>query len=390
MAIHMLYDRIQFIAYCIPTTPVGPAGSQRYLGKPLGEASKDIEKRCQIMKNAIDIARNNRHVSRRNKTLKLFMAPEFYFRGGEGAYKEEHISEIFSEMRDLTKDKAKYGNWLFVLGTAVAAHDAWWQSDLGADPQRGKEIWNVCMIQKGGFKRDDAGILRCCQLCGAPSPFTSSVIVYKEYVSDLDFIGTADGDSVANGIVHGGRRRLVPVSGGTSLLPGRVREINPAIAPAALAARPHPRGARKEMSKTGLGGQSVFMIDGITFGIEVCVDHITGRLRDSHYPPASKLPWVQVHLIPACAINVDPARVACMQNGYIFCVDGDNLAVHCKRKTGMGNTPADFANINVADVVNISLKGCSWLTVTHKKYFSGYGQVAIFQEQNLPAPVQAA
>lgn len=348
------------------------------------------------MTNAIHIARQHPQVSKDKKTLKLFMAPEFYFRGGEGAYNEDHISEIFREMRGHTKDKKKYGNWLFVLGTAVAAHDAWWDPDAAAAapvPGAAKEIWNVCLIQKGGFKRDDAGILRCCQLCGAPSPFTSSVVVYKEYVSNIDFIAEAhDGAAgISEGNVHSGRHKLAPVAGGTST-PGRVREIDPGIA-ATAPERRHPRGAGAEMSKTGLGGQSVFMIDGITFGIEVCLDHLTGRLRQS--PPSAGQPIVQVQLIPSAGMSIENANVVCMRNGYVFNVDGHTPVgpprghTLLKKRTGAGLNPAHFQTIPPDDNIRVKLKGSSKVTVTHSKYFSDYGQMFIFPRQQLPNPRKA-
>jgi hypothetical protein len=404
MPIHMLYDRIQFISYQIKTdTAEYPHGRDRYVGRPLREASKDIRKRCKIMKNAIHLARNHRSVSRDKKTLKLFMAPEFYFRGGEGAYKHDHISEIFSEMRDLTKDKNKYGNWLFVMGTAVVAHESWWAPETNVAT---KEIWNVCLIQKGGFKRDDAGILRCCQLCGAPSPFTSSVIVYKEYVSRWDFVAeqhalnvnmpAGPDEEIFSGRVHGSRHRLAPVSGTPHT---RVREIGPNVpaGPPDIGRNPprHARGAGTEMSKTGLGGQSVFMIDGITFGIEVCLDHEEGRLRQS--PPTSRQPIVQVHLIPSGGADINHANVVCMQNGYVFNVDGVNFHPHprnewghtvLQRRTGAPLVAASFNDIPVHQTIPIRLTGMSRATVTHDRYFDDYGKLKIFQRQQLPPPRQ--
>ena len=68
-------------------------------------------------------------------------------------------------------------------------------------------------------------------------------------------------------------------------------------------------------------GGGVFTIDGITFGLEICIDHaasatavgIPGRM--SEYANS-----IQILLIPSCGMNI--MFESCIQDGIIFNVDG--------------------------------------------------------------------
>ena len=91
-----------------------PSG-KLYLTDP--DATKDLGQRCIVLKNAIKKALPD--ADPLDSTLKVFMAPEFYFRGGtEGAYELGMIDSIMSEMRKLTSH-TDYKHWLFVFGTAL-------------------------------------------------------------------------------------------------------------------------------------------------------------------------------------------------------------------------------------------------------------------------------
>jgi hypothetical protein len=66
-------------------------------------------------------------------------------------------------------------------------------------------------------------------------------------------------------------------------------------------------------------GGAIFTLDGITFGCEVCLDHIatnkdhgSGRLQDASH--------IQIQLIPSGGMNITQFRT--VENGVIFNVDG--------------------------------------------------------------------
>lgn len=127
------YKKARFIAFNIKPGTRDEAGTVVYLGPK--SADLDIQKRCAIMKNAMVgayeelaklvpkpppkvIARGAMNVVNANPVLTIFMAPEFFFRGADGAYPIEKISSIMPELARTAQDP-KFKDWLFVYGTAV-------------------------------------------------------------------------------------------------------------------------------------------------------------------------------------------------------------------------------------------------------------------------------
>lgn len=105
---------------------------QCYLG--LDETSLDVERRLNIMSNAVNRAYDVSDQS--DDTLKVFMAPEFYFRGKNGAYEfineEENqfideeegkcsaICQILRGLENMVAQK-RFDNWLFLFGTVIGS-----------------------------------------------------------------------------------------------------------------------------------------------------------------------------------------------------------------------------------------------------------------------------
>jgi len=124
------YRKVQCVAYVIqPGSTLDPV----YLGK--ASADLDIQKRCEIMRAAVAVAHRRveelkppppanlfarlaRNIGNVDRVLKIFMAPEFFFRGEDGAYPIEMVEKILPAMAKETR-KSKYKDWLFVFGTAI-------------------------------------------------------------------------------------------------------------------------------------------------------------------------------------------------------------------------------------------------------------------------------
>ena len=314
----MPYSYVLPIAYEINTftlvqTDVLGAFST-YRGR--ADSGKDISKRCQIMCNAIDIAYDNcaSHAGgRSSESLKVFMAPEFYFRGKEGAYPVEVLSEIMPLLREHTKD-IKFADWLFVFGTALGR----------IETEDGKfEILNVALVQKGGVAAPDG---------------VNERIIYKEYISSIDFAGPnygrhADWENPVNRrvFVGGGTRAILPVEGS-----------NDPTRPSAL-------------------------------------DHLLGRLKMT--PPAVGNAIVQLHLITSAGASITPAYVSGRTGTVAFNVDGNSRS-DVKVKAGPN---ACNASIAAAGTYDISLRGWAWWTVTHDAYFGEYGRIKVYPRQALRA-----
>ncbi|MDW6003241.1 hypothetical protein [Vibrio mangrovi] len=163
------------------------------------------------------------------------------------------------------------------------------------------EIFNMALVQKGGTATTE----QSCSL--------KQVIVYKEYVSHIDFIRDTSlqwGKPTERKIViHGETRMALPTSGSVDT----------------LGASPNKpvKGGISEINRSGLGGGGVFTIDGITFGLEVCLDHAYNRLWEFYDKAAnSGDPKVQIHLIPSWGMSIHGGVVSCIADGLVFNVDG--------------------------------------------------------------------
>jgi len=103
------YKRVQFIAFNVrPPSP--------YSGNADHDA--DIAVRCTAMIDAVKAAAAMPSINAASDVLKIFMAPEFYFRGPDGAYPMEKIETIMPKLR-VESDKIDYADWMFVFGTAI-------------------------------------------------------------------------------------------------------------------------------------------------------------------------------------------------------------------------------------------------------------------------------
>lgn len=100
---------------------------QCYLGHD--DPIKDIRKRIRIMEKAVDRAYE---LSDKNpETLKVFIAPEFYWRGINGAYmfRDEEANDplfcgpiclLLKGLEDIVAQK-RFEDWLFLFGTVIAS-----------------------------------------------------------------------------------------------------------------------------------------------------------------------------------------------------------------------------------------------------------------------------
>lgn len=274
----MPYKKVQFIAYCINTAPksVKESGTwkQKYVG--LQDNSKDINERIKLIKEAIDKAHENGDKS--PNTLKIFMVPEFFFRGATGAYPMANVQEVIEGLQSLVKEQ-KQENWIFVFGTILGFSSPTMTVTRKEgkieeiDESKDKEIYNFTLVQQGGFKEEKK----------APK---YAHVVQKELKSDIDFIKAKD------------------MSGGGLALK-RVIHLTPL------------KEERNEFSNLKYEGLSVFKMHGITFGLEVCLDHANQRLKNS-----KNLPSIDIQLIPSCGMSIKEEAIVVRKFGYVFNCDG--------------------------------------------------------------------
>jgi hypothetical protein len=311
------YRRVQPIGYYLNTAPAyyqnTPNGAwlQTYLGH-LGDGS-DIADRCRRMAHAIDRAAASDAIDKDSSTLKVFMGPEFYFRGTKGAYPLEMLSTIAERLRETTS-RSQFRNWLFVLGTMIG----------GFDTGDGIEVFNVALIMKGGVSDPGAKDAN-----GRPY----SIVSYKEMISRIDFIAddgrTHKSHAEMYGQVWGSGKRLLGTQGSRTrtdaafavafpTAPGEAGGAPPTLPPQDF--RGSAVSRESEDNANGLTGGALFEMDGVRFGLEVCLDHAFARVRSLFPRPDES--GLQVQLVPSAGMTISRENVAVVPGGIVFNVDG--------------------------------------------------------------------
>lgn len=98
----------------------------------------DLQGRCALMADAIVKANQapfKSEIKDDADVLKIFMAPEFYFRGVQGAYPFECLEEILKDptLEAAYRKSPDYDDWLFVLGSGIGAIDGKARTDHAAN-----------------------------------------------------------------------------------------------------------------------------------------------------------------------------------------------------------------------------------------------------------------
>ncbi|MEM9489855.1 MAG: hypothetical protein AAGC55_11960 [Myxococcota bacterium] len=318
----MPHSHIECIAYEINTFPetsrtsnrVGTRISEHYTATYRGASQPaiDVDWRIALMKEAIEAAHEASLNAYNPSVLKLFMAPEFYFRGATGAYDFDTYQDIVAKLRALVTKK-KYQDWLFVFGSLLVTFELSPSAGtvdgvaVGRTTQR---IQNVVLVQEGGT----AG---------------SSRTVVKEHMSGIDFVRESGGYKLNVKKTLALRARLPGIAGlechtkrslSSGLALGDVTHV-PAGKKRLLLGHTDNRGAGKERQKKPYDGRALFESRAVCYGVEVCLDHGVKRLRQS--PVGKGNSYVQVQLIPSAGMSIKKDAVVAMKGGIVFNCDGN-------------------------------------------------------------------
>jgi hypothetical protein len=350
------YDFVSCIAYKVGTgkfnerlftaewdgTKYGYGGIVQYTGKTTDQADSSL--RRARMKDAIRQAYQLYLSEHHNdpsdaKTLKIFMATEFFFRGINGAYDIALVSEIFTDLRAFTKD-VKFKDWLFVFGTVIAASfdDRLVCRDCGksgakqfqrigvgqyscagcppgsvTERRLGARIDNVALIQKGAEG--------------------DSYVVEKEYVSHIDFQRRVTQPGLKQG-------KMATGYDGVAILKEWDSDRRIHLAVKAVRALPAPGsrdvgGSPSKFTDERMGG-SIFTIDGIKFGLEICLDHLNSRISSGA--------GIQIQLVPSAGAFLQ--QLACVSRGIAFNVDGGGHGTCDVRINDSGAKPASSGTLS--------------------------------------------
>lgn len=364
----MPYSKVQFVGYAINTAPATPPPPPGWTPSP-GLASawdqtkhawypgssipdRDIRARIGIMSDAMEAAFTSPSVDPSADCLKVFVAPEFFFRGIDGAYSMDDAAKVVEQLRALAKD-SRWSNWLFVFGSIIAVS----QSGTGAN-----EVYNYVLVQKG--KSGESG----------------SRVVMKEWKSGIDFLSDSPSPwteyPAGSGVFF---RTVTNVVRG--LTDANVAHLPPGGAP----------GKGKEKQAVNYGGTCVFQMDGITFAVEICLDHLMKRLRNS--PPAVGEQAIQLQIVPSAGMDVKDESVVAVKNGFVFNCDGgyDLVTFGPGAHTQLKQVTKMFLGTKNAQVVDVAPQTSRAMAVSQRAsryYVYGPGQVDIFPSKPMPSAMK--
>ena len=293
------YSSVVCIGYSVTTGGFDGAGRVKYQGQL--DDRNDMLARVAQMRAAIACARGllPTNIMQDSTILKIFMAPEFFFRGRYGAYTPDVAADIFPLLRsgDGGTNGAVFKDWLFVLGTTISASiDAvtWcFTCNSNADIVFKKQTTNPAKTKaecsKGLGHNVGEGIFGATiDNVALIQKGSETFLVAKEYTSGIDFRDEGGGGFVL--LKDKGVRREFDVRSTQGSVESRIPS---------------------RFTDERMGG-GVFNFDGITFGMEICLDHITPKMGSAEN--------LQIQLIPSAGMDIRTMRT--VTDGIAFNVDG--------------------------------------------------------------------
>lgn len=363
----MNYTHVQFISWEINTGPKTVYNPASFNPKDLtgyypGISSQndkrfdvlgqcqDIEARVKFTEAAIKAAQHSTNIDKNRSTLKIFMAPEFLYRGAGGAYLHDLINGwygpapddfmlnntpyakawtgLFGNLQALVANNL-FEHWIFVFGTTISASFATTLTPTPRTPDskayidftKPAEIYNTALVQLGGASNTNVN-------------YASR----KHYISAIDFLKYYMYNNV-------------------TFLKDHVTPLD--------------ANSLRFVEETTQEGGALFNLNNvnnvngkpINFGLEICLDHAAsggidtktnsyynhfGRIRNANkYVKLQLVPSAGMSLVDA-SIRLEPST-ASTPNAYAFNCDGLgnlNRTPGCHTQIWNGANGAEVLNDN--------------------------------------------
>lgn len=334
------FDSIRFIGYAVPTTPadmvdVGdPNGSGSVAGtyRALEDQTADIKARVGQLKVAVKAAEESLASEPQDGVLNVFLVPEFYWHGHVGPYtyssEDDDPADLILSELNAAFPAEQYPNYLFVFGSVISAL-----------------IDNVSNVFEDPSAKIRNDIVRALGEGWRASSGPMSNIIFDAMVNFIQ-------NSHAYPLVEVRNRALI-LSGvqvqsvlADEWKPLEAQQLTveksydsnedfllwdvtgkPVITEQ-MTAYPVIDTSGGELKSDAHDSQLVFGLsrgdDVLRVGVEVCLDHSDQRLRRSldrnNWPSAAS--GIQLHLVPSCGMQLHPASVAAIAEGWAFNCDG--------------------------------------------------------------------
>eukprot|EP00435_Cladocopium_sp_Y103_P063855 s172_g25.t1 len=291
------YAAVQYFGFNLFTAPgtevdgcfdIGDDLDQCYLGSP--KVKEDVEKRLSIMFEAVERLYASDHWDRSPTTLKIFMLPEFYWRGKQGAYRiHRGVEKVLHPTAHWISHRfthERFKHWLIVDGTVVMAQMADQRYvEMSERPYENISYYNFAPVHVGGTNL--------------------TYLRFKHFISGIDFLQMRPEHS-----------RMVPAP------PGRSHSF----------CKEHPRSngcvyqhlPSHLLEELGFGHDvelpsGLLKIGGLRIGLEICLDHAMGELCEKELKPWER---VDVQLIVSAGMNIASGPVCTRPGGPVFLADG--------------------------------------------------------------------
>lgn len=338
-----IFNCTVFLLYFYPSTPVHSYGMysgdtdevQCYLG--LDNATEDVMQRLSIMTDAVEKAYTLSNKD--DSILKIFLAPEFYFRGINGAFEftidEEEMEmedgrkcssdmcQILSGLEQIVAD-VRFENWLFLFGTVIASEATSRHHQNHLHNKKHDVYVNFAPLYRGYNPKTSNGVGK-------------NFIVPKRYVSTADFL-TPLRDLTNRSIFE------------------LLDDANDQISDPKVVPNPFEKGAKTKYGYekwikykdelTSYGYNMIeygwIVLDNITFSVEICLDHLVHRALQTYLADVvtgsqtlipslanDTISWVgipkqqaQISLVSSAGMDVIVGSLVLANGGYIFLQDG--------------------------------------------------------------------
>lgn len=297
------YKATQFISFTINTFG-GLADHGECEGRPVDDngmcylgssnITEGIIHRAKIVAEALkklkeDIEKNDPEIDHSDNVLKIFAMPEFYWRSAYGAYTfdvfEDVLMEVFARFGEIIKDEV-FQNYLFIFGTVIVvkAPDETSQGEDMADMVQQAEYSNFCPVAKGGPTHHHA------------------FLVTKKYISTADFFS----------------RTLLPNPRNYDVTEYSYNDFS--------------KRFQNVLDKRNIKfvQDNVLRIDGLTIGLEICLDHNVGTLWESLQKNYNS-ELVDVLVVTSAGMSLERGPNPLNYGGVAYLCDGTASSAACIR-----------------------------------------------------------
>ncbi|MBR0050288.1 MAG: hypothetical protein IJP74_13400 [Prevotella sp.] len=314
------FSKIQFIGVAISTTPSGLTSIEETSddGKYAGfvDEGTDIRARIKFISDVLDNITSSEKFDGAETTLKVIVFPEFLMRGTKGAYLRDNFLPYIQQILQLSNRK----DVLLFIGSVLTAElppsydsDFYFTGDklldvyyrLHKDTNARQRLHDILSRADG---KDSTVAL------GADDAFDDILVKVLNY-----------SDSQAKQIIENRCYVVAPSFSTTILKQYKSKEDFVLNSSERAVSSDHIRvplylqttTKYAEINESANSNESVFSYYGISFGVEICLDHKRQRLKNAVIPP------VDVQIIPSCGMNIRPEAVVARNGGFVFNCDGE-------------------------------------------------------------------